>query len=260
MKKEKLEIISGIHSVLEALRAEKRDFYTIFIKNSFKKFKFDSTDHKRSELYEILTIVHNKNFQVEYVDTAFLDKLTDKARHQGIAAEVSHFSTKTGKDFFAKLKNIDGSPFVLILESLEDPHNFGALIRTALCAGVDFIMIPKDRSVACLPSVSRASAGAMEHAEVFVITNTASTIRKLKKSGAWIAGLDAKGGTLLFEADFSGFFVLVLGGEHKGIRPLVKKECDFLISIPIKGKINSLNASVAGAIAMYEATRKRVKM
>ena len=250
MGKDKSEILSGIHPVFEALKANRREFYKIFIKKNLKR--------SRPEIDGIIKYADNINCQIEYIDPLFLDKLTNDAKHQGIAAKVSLYPAQTGKDFFAKFKKTEKQPFVLILENLEDPHNFGALIRTALCAGVDFIMIPKDRSVAPVPSVSRSSAGAMEHAEIFLITNTASTIRELKENGAWVAGLDASGETPLFKADFSGFFALVVGGEHKGIRPLVKKECDFLISIPIQGKVNSLNASVAGGVALYEAYRKRV--
>ncbi|MCK5543274.1 MAG: 23S rRNA (guanosine(2251)-2'-O)-methyltransferase RlmB [Desulfobacterales bacterium] len=252
MKKNKTEILSGIHPVFEALKANRRKFYKLFLKKSFKK-----PNLKRSEFDEIFKIIENINCGIQYVEQSYLDKLTNDAKHQGVAAEVSLYPVQTGNDFFQKYKKLEKPPFVLILENLEDPHNFGALIRTALCAGVDFIMIPKDRSVAPVPSVSRSSAGAMEHAQIFLITNIASTIRELKENGAWVAGLDASGDTELYKADFSGFFALVVGGEHKGIRPLVKKECDFLISIPIKGKINSLNASVAGGIALYEALRKR---
>jgi 23S rRNA (guanosine2251-2'-O)-methyltransferase len=249
MKKEKTEILSGVHPVLEALKAGRRKFHKIFLKKDSKRL--------RPEVSEIFEYADNLSCKIEYLETDELDSLTKDAKHQGVAAKVSLFPAKTGRDFFARIKNFDKSPFVLILENIEDPHNFGALIRTALCAGIDYIMIPKDRSVAPVPSVSRSSAGAMEHAEIFLITNTASTIRKLKEKGAWVAGLDATGETSLFKADFSGFFALVVGGEHKGIRPLVKKECDFLISIPIKGRVNSLNASVAGGVALYEALRKR---
>ena len=252
MKKDKTEILSGIHPVFEALKANRREFHKIFLKKEFKK-----SNIKRAEISKLIKIVENISCEVEYVGSSHLDKLTKDAKHQGVAAKVSLYPVQTGNDFFKKYKKLKKPPFILILENIEDPHNFGALIRTALCAGVDFIMIPKDRSVAPLPSVSRSSAGAMEHAQIFLITNTASTIRELKENGAWIAGLDADGDTTLYDADFSGFFALVVGGEHKGIRPLVKKECDFLISIPIKGKINSLNASVAGGVALYEAMRKR---
>ncbi len=249
MDNRKTEILSGIHPVIEALKANRRKFFKIFIKKNLKR--------SRPEINAFFKHIDHMNCEFEYVDTRLLDELTNNAKHQGIAARVSAFPVMNNNDFFARVEKSEKPPFVLILENIEDPHNFGALIRTALCAGADYIMIPKDRSVAPVPSVSRSSAGAMEYAEICLITNTASTIRKLKDKGAWIAGLDASGETSLFDTDFSGFFALVVGGEHKGIRPLVKKECDFLISIPMQGKINSLNASVAGGIVLYEAFRKR---
>jgi len=139
------------------------------------------------------------------------------------------------------------------MENIEDPHNLGALIRTALSAGVDYLLIPKDRSAGPSSTVSRTSAGAMEHADIYMITNTAALLRALKEKGVWVFGLDADGDRSLFDADLKGPLALVIGGENKGVRPLVKKECDFLLSIPNKSRINSLNASVAGGIAMYEA-------
>ncbi len=145
----------------------------------------------------------------------------------------------------------------MILEGVDDPHNLGAIIRTALCSGVDHIVLPKDRSVHPSPSVSRASAGAMEHADISIVTNITFFIKELKKKGVWVAGLDAQGETSLFKADLSGSIALVVGGEHSGIRPLVKKECDFLISLPMVKGVTSLNASVACGIAMYEVFRQR---
>ena len=148
--------------------------------------------------------------------------------------------------------------FILILESIEDPQNTGALIRTALCAGVDYIAMPKDRCALPSAGVSRSSAGAMEHAPIFLTTNISNLIRDLKKYGAWVSGLDAGGDKGLFEADFTGSIALVVGGEHTGLRPGVSKACDFILSIPMETRITSLNASVAGGIAMFEARRQRL--
>jgi len=252
MENNKTEILSGIHPVFEALRAGRRNFHSLFLKKEYQR-----SDLNRTRINKICQYAEKRGLRIEYVEQLFLDKLIKGTKHQGIAARVSYYPILGLSDFFIMHKKSENLPFVLILENIEDPHNFGALIRTALCAGVDCIMIPKDRSVSPVPSVSRASAGAMEHAQIFKITNVANTIKKLKQKGAWVAGLDASGDTTLYNADFSGFFILVVGGEHKGIRPLVKKECDFLISIPVKGAVNSLNASVAGGIALYEAARQR---
>lgn len=245
--KGKSELIFGFHSVLEALTAQKRKFFKILIS---KKKSSQRTD-------KIETIARQNHIKIESVDSELLDKMTHFSNHQGVVAQTSAYPVKKAAQVISLVQQNSSPCFILILENIEDPHNLGAIIRTALCAGVDYILIPKDR--ACLPSptVSRSSAGAMEHADIYMITNTASIIRSLKENGVWISGLDADGDTTLFDADLTGNVALVIGGEHKGIRPLVKKECDFLISIPNKGNINSLNASVAGGVAMYEALRQR---
>ena len=245
--KQKSEILFGYHSIYEALKAGKRTINTLYI--SRKRAV------KRADKIEALA--DKKNVNIEYTRPEKIDKLTQHARHQGMAADVSLFPLKSINELKTGLENQNKDTFVLILESIEDPHNLGALIRTGLCAGVDHILIPKDRAAHPSSSVSRSSAGAMEHADIYLVTNTASVLKSLKKYGMWIFGLDAAGDTSLFNADFQGNIGLVVGGEHKGIRPLVKKECDFLLSIPNQGKINSLNASVAGGVAMFEALRQR---
>jgi len=248
MATQKTEILFGFHSVYEALGAGRRQFELVYIADRRSSGRAD----------KVVNFAKKKGIQIQYTDPKDLDKLTRFAPHQGIVASVGLFPTKKATELLPLLEKRDAPYFILIVESIEDPHNLGALIRTALCADVDYIMIPKDRS--CLPSstVSRSSAGAMEHADIFMITNTASILRSLKESGAWIFGLDAGGSTGLYGSDLTGNIALIIGGEHKGIRPGVKKECDFLLSIPISGKINSLNASVAGGVAMYEAMRQRI--
>ena len=183
--------------------------------------------------------------------------MTEGSNHQGIAARTSFFPVKNAAEMVHKIGPEGKSCFILVMENIEDPHNLGALIRTALSAGVDYILIPKDRAAGPSSTVSRSSAGAMEHADIYMITNTAALLKSLKEKGVWVFGLDADGDRSLFDADLKGPIALVIGGENKGVRPLVKKECDFLLSIPNKGRINSLNASVAGGIAMYEALRQR---
>ncbi|MDA3916138.1 MAG: 23S rRNA (guanosine(2251)-2'-O)-methyltransferase RlmB [Deltaproteobacteria bacterium] len=246
--KEKSDILFGFHSVYEALKADRRKFYKIFVspqKRSLTRFE------------KIEVLAPKKNIKIEKAVPDFFDKMTNFANHQGILAKTSFFPVKNASEVTTLIKKQQKPCFILIMESIEDPHNLGALIRTALCAGVDYILIPKNRCATPSSTVSRSSAGAMEHANIFMITNTASILRSLKENGVWISGLDAKGNTSLFEADLNGNIALVIGGEHKGIRPGVKKECDFLLSIPNQGNINSLNASVAGGIAMYEAFRQR---
>ncbi len=245
--KEKTDILFGFHSVYEALRAKKRIFYKIFF----------SKKRSQQRTARIETLAQERQIKIESVGPERLDKMTHFSKHQGIVAQTSFFPVKKAAEVVNIIKDNVNPCFILVLENIEDPHNTGALVRTALCAGVDYILIPKDRSAGPSSTISRSSAGAMEHANIYMITNTASLLRSLKENNVWISGLDADGDTSLFSADLTGNIALVIGGEHKGIRPVVKKECDFLLSIPNKGNINSLNASVAGGIAMYEALRQR---
>ncbi len=243
------EILFGFHSVYEALSAGKRHFKTVLLS--------DRRQDPRVEKTQVLAL--EKQIKVKRMTGEELDRIAPDSHHQGIAAEVSPLPVGDSRQLLGQIAERQSPFFILFAESIEDPHNLGALIRTALCAGVDYIIIPKDRSALPSPSVSRSSAGAMEHATIFLATNAASLLRSLKDSGAWISGLDADGDRDIFQADFTGDLVLVVGGEHKGIRPVVRKECDFIVSIPISGAVNSLNASVAGGIAMYEALRQRQK-
>ena len=144
-----------------------------------------------------------------------------------------------------------------MLDNIQDPQNLGAIIRTALCVGVDGIILPKDRSAQPTPSVSKASAGALEHINLARVTNLVQTIKHCKKSGLWVIGLQKDAGQSIYTGDLTGSIAIVLGGEQKGMRPLVKNNCDFLFSIPQQGPVDSLNASAAAAVAMYESFRQR---
>jgi 23S rRNA (guanosine2251-2'-O)-methyltransferase len=146
---------------------------------------------------------------------------------------------------------------ILILDQIQDPQNLGALLRTALCAGVDQVIVPKDRAAGATPAVSRASAGALEHIRMSQVVNLANIIQELKERGLWVFGLDRDGRVSIYSTDFSVPMALVIGGEGKGIRPLIKKSCDDLIFIPQAALLNSLNASAAGAVVLYEAFRQR---
>jgi 23S rRNA (guanosine2251-2'-O)-methyltransferase len=150
--------------------------------------------------------------------------------------------------------------FLILLDGIVDPRNLGALMRTAICAGAEAIIIPKDRSAGPSAIVSKASAGALEHLNLVRVTNIPNTIKALKEIGYWITGLDMAADHSLFSCDLSGPVALVIGGEEKGIRPLVRKQCDYLVSIPQAGPVDSLNASVAGAVVMYEIFRQKQKI
>lgn len=160
-------------------------------------------------------------------------------------------------DLISSSKPSAHNRFLLLLDNIQDPHNLGALSRTALCAGVEGIIIPRDRSAGPGPTACKASAGALEHLPVAQITNMVKFIKELKRINFWIIGLDGESKQSVFSIDLTCNLAIIIGGEEKGIRLLVKKECDYLVSIPQSEQINSLNASAAGAVVMYEALRQR---
>lgn len=244
----KTEILSGIHSVLEAVNAGRRDFFEIYIakKSSPKRFG------------KLPLFGEKQNVPVRRVDSGRLKSLAGTDKHQGVCARVGPYPLVSIADILNKRKFNHPNHFILLLDCIADPHNLGALVRTALCAGTDGIVISKDRSSPPTPSVSRTSAGALEHVFLARVTNMVSAIKTLKKEGLWIMGMDRFAGTSIFGIDLTCSAAIVIGGEEKGMRRLVKKHCDLLMSIPQKGEINSLNASVAGGVVMYEAFRQRV--
>lgn len=237
----KPEILFGIHPVLECLRAGRRKIDRIF-----------ATEKPSVRIQEIITTARDHGLTVGTVTPSDLDAMTRKGYHQGVAARVSAYPLVAPGDLLTPQP-----PFLLIMDSILDPQNMGALVRTALCAGITGIIIAKDRQAPPTPAVSRASAGALEHMRLAQVTNLANTLEMLKKEGIWIFGLDLGSGTSLYQSDPTGPLALVVGGEEKGLRPLVKKSCDLLVAIPQVGPLNSLNASAAGAVAMYEAFRRR---
>ena len=243
----KREILFGINPVLEALKAGRRIFFEVYIVK--KKIS--------QRLKKMLTLSKAKKIPVEWVEPSQLKSLTGTDQHQGIGARTSRFPLSGISDIIDSIQPNGTNHLLLLVDNVMDPHNLGALIRTALCVGVDGIIITKDRSVMPTPAVSKASAGALEHIRLVRVTNMVNTIKVLKEKGWWIAGMEKASGKSIFLSDLTGSVAIVIGGEEKGIRPLVKKNCDFLMSIPQSGPVNSLNASVAGAVAMYEAFRQR---
>jgi 23S rRNA (guanosine2251-2'-O)-methyltransferase len=237
------EILFGLHPVSEALKAGKRRFFEIYIPDKRPSGRIEGMVEQARRL----------NIPVRQVPADRLDAMTNGRVHQGMGARVSPYPYT---DISSMVQGPD--PFLLILDSIVDPQNLGALIRTALCAGAGGIILPRDRSAAPSPVVSKASAGAMEHMPAAQVTNLTGAIGELKKKGMWISGLDIEGEQTIYASDLTGPLALVIGGEEKGIRPLVKKQCDFLVRIPQKGPLNSLNASAAGAVVMYEAFRQRM--
>jgi len=243
----KKEILYGVHPVFEALKAGRRDFFEVYI----------AKDKTSKRIDELVAIAESMKTPVERVEPLTLKSMTGTDLHQGLGARTGPFPISGISDIFDGVRSNDANHLLLLLDNIMDPHNLGALIRTALCVGVDGIIIPKDRSVPPTPAVSKASAGALEHIRLVRVTNMVNTIKDLKEKGLWIAGMEKTSDKSIFFSDLTGPVAIVIGGEEKGMRPLVKKHCDFLMSIPQTGQVNSLNASVAGAVVMYEAFRQR---
>ncbi len=242
------EILYGIHPVAEALKARRRKIFECYIAETSRS----------ARLSELQVQAETNGIPVRKISFERLEAITRTDSHQGIAAGVSRYPAVSIQELLDRPPSDGRERLLLLLDHVVDPHNLGALTRTALCAGIDGIVIPKDRSAQPSPAVSKASAGAIEHIQLSIVTNMADTISLLKKAGFWIVGLEKESDRSLYQSDLTGNLAIVVGGEEKGIRPLVRKKCDYLISIPQRTTVNSLNASVAGAVVIYEACRQRL--
>lgn len=240
------ELVFGVNPVREALRGT-RGVFELYVQAS-------ATDHR---LEKILKLAEERGVPIRRRERDDLTKLCASSHHQGVALMVEPFQYTDLDDLVARIDEAGHSGFLLVLDGIQDPHNLGALIRTAACAGCDGIIIPKDRAVGVTPTVEKASAGAVETIPVALVTNVAQTLQVLKDGGYWVYGLAGEAGQSLYDVDFDRKIVLLVGNEGEGIRPLVRKQCDVVLSIPLYGGVSSLNASVAGGIALFEAARRR---
>lgn len=215
---------------------------------------------KKGEIEGSLRIIMKKardrGIPVIEADRNKLDQIAEGGNHQGVIAYAAAHDYASIDDIFKNAENRSHPPFIVILDKITDPHNLGSIIRTANCAGVDGIIIPKRGSVGLNEVVSKTSAGAIEYVPVCRVTNISQTIDSLKERGVWVAGAEA-GGETMYKTDLKGSMALVIGSEGEGISRLVKEKCDFLVEIPMFGDVNSLNASVAAAVLMYEIVRQR---
>lgn len=206
----------------------------------------------------LMSRAKQQGVKIQYVDKTVLNQMTQNAPHQGVVAEVDFVERYTSwEDFLHLLDRKDTPGLLAILDSVQDPHNLGAIIRSAEGAGLDGLIIPKDRSAGLSPTVFKTSAGAAAHLPVVQVTNLVRTIKELKDLGYWFAGADQSGDRFYDQPDWSGPMGIVLGSEGSGMRRLVREQCDFLIQIPILGTIESLNVSAAAAILFFEAQRQR---
>ena len=242
------DVLVGRNAVTEALKSGR----------GINKLWIASGDREGS-VSEIAALAKERGIVVQYVERAKIEAFAGGHRHQGVLAYVAPVPYAELDDILKAAEEKGEAPFLVLLDELEDPHNLGALLRTADATGVHGILIPKRRSVSLNATVAKTSAGAVEYVPVARIGNIAQTLKKLKEKGFWGAGADMDGEKAYYEADLTGPLVLVVGSEGRGMSRLTKEACDFIVSMPMVGRINSLNASVAGSILMYESMRQRLQ-
>ena len=243
----KNEIIIGRNAVKEALETNRIIDYILLAKGD----KFGS-------IKPLIFKCREKGIVIKEVSPAKLDAIAGNDSHQGIAAVTAVKEYCTVDDIFLKASKKNQSPFIIMADELNDPHNLGAIIRTAEAAGVHGIIIPERRSVGLTSTVYKSSAGALSHMLVAKVKNLSSTIDNLKKRGVWIYAADMDGTQPWYKADFKGSICLVVGSEGEGIGQLIKSKCDIIVSLPMCGKVNSLNVSVASGIIIYEILKQRL--
>lgn len=239
------DIIAGRNPVAEALRSG-RSVDCLYI----------AKGELNGSVKVIAALAREKKIPIKEVDRKKLDQMTAGSAHQGVAAAASVKEYASVDDIFALAQKRNEPPFIIVLDEIEDPHNLGAIIRTAECAGAHGIIIPKRRAAGLSFTVGKASAGAYEYVPVARVTNIAAAIDELKERGCWVYGADMDGQTYC-SCDLRGAAALVIGSEGRGLGRLVREKCDAVLSLPMKGRINSLNASVAAGILMYEFSRQR---
>ena len=245
---EREDLVVGRNAVMELLKSDR----TI-------EFIYVAKGDNEGSIKKILTLAKEKKVVIKEVEKRKLDFMCDGGVHQGIVARVSEFKYCEVADILEFAKQREEQPFIVVLDEIEDPHNLGSIIRTAELCGVHGIIIPKRRNVGITSTVYKCAVGAVEYMKVAKVTNINATIDELKEHGVWVYGADIEGTEYSFETDFSGPCALVIGSEGRGISKLTLKKCDKLVKIPMIGKINSLNASVAGGIMMYEVLKGRLQ-
>ena len=245
---EREDIVIGRNAVIETLKGD-RTIETLYISNN----KLEGS------INIIISLAKEKRVLIKEVDKRKLDSMCDGRAHQGVIAKVTPYKYSEVSDILDLAEERGESPFIVILDEVEDPHNLGSIVRTAELFGVHGIIIPKRRSASVSATVYKSSVGAIEHVKVAKVTNLNATIEDLKQKGIWVYGADIRAEEYSYQIDFSGPCAIIIGNEGRGISKLTIQKCDKLIKIPMVGKINSLNASVAGGIIMYEVLKGRLK-
>jgi 23S rRNA (guanosine2251-2'-O)-methyltransferase len=241
------QIIHGLHPIYHALKTHPSPIKRIVI----------SRGRNRKPLMEILRLAEERGIAVQWAARDNLTRVAKTTSHQGILAYMEEFTYVEPADIVRRWRETGQKAFILIVDGVEDPQNLGGLIRTANAFGVHGVVIPRDRATPITPIVIKASVGAAFHIPIARVTNIASCIEFLKQRDLWILGAEAGAQRAIYEYDLNLDLVIVIGSEGRGIRHLVKRKCDFLASIPLRGEVTSLNASVAGAVVMFEVSRQR---
>ena len=240
------EIIYGLHAVEAALKYQSADVLEIWL----------DTQRKDNRIQTIASLAKKAGVTVNRTTREMLDEQSRGQRHQGVAASVRPGKAGTEKDLDTILQE-QGSPFFLILDNVQDPHNLGACLRSADAAGVHAVIVPKDRAAGLTATVRKVACGAAESVPLIQVTNLARTLKALKKQGVWLVGLAGEGTRNLYECDLKGPLAIVMGAEGEGLRRLTREACDFLVRIPMLGRVESLNVSVATGVSLFEAVRQR---
>lgn len=239
--------VEGRNAVLELLESGK-DINKIYV----------TRGEKHGSINKIIAIANEKRIIIVEKDKKQMEQMAQNENYQGVIAIVPPFEYCEIEDILETAKERNEEPFVLILDGIEDPHNLGSIIRTAETAGVHGVIIPKHRAAAVNSTVNKVSAGAVQHMKIARVTNISDSMQELKDKGLWICGTDISTNKYYYEQDFKGPIGIVIGNEGKGMSDKVKKNCDFLVKIPMKGKVTSLNASVSAGIVVYEAMKQRM--
>ncbi|WP_431603157.1 23S rRNA (guanosine(2251)-2'-O)-methyltransferase RlmB [Clostridium beijerinckii] len=245
---EREDIVIGRNAVIEALKGD-RTIETLYISNS----KLEGS------IKTIVSLAKENRILMKEVDKRKLDSMCGGEVHQGVIAKVTPYKYSEVSDILNLAEKRGEAPFIVILDEIEDPHNLGSIVRTAELFGVHGIILPKRRSASVSTTVYKSSVGAIEHVKIAKVTNLNSTIEELKEKGVWVYGADIRAEEYSYQVDFGGPCAVIIGNEGRGISKLTVEKCDKLIKIPMVGKINSLNASVAGGIIMYEVLKGRLK-
>lgn len=241
------EIIAGKHSVTEALRSG-RTINKIWIAENAQKHLTQPIIFEAKKLGVV----------IQQVDKRKLDQMAPGIQHQGVVAQAAPYAYAEVEDILQAAEAKGEAPFILLLDEIEDPHNLGSILRTADCTGVHGVIVPKRRSAQVTATVSKTSAGAAEYVPVARVTNLGQTIEELKERGIWVVGTDVSASSEMYDTNvFDGPVAVVIGNEGKGMGRLIREKCDVLVKLPMKGQINSLNASVAAGVVMYEVLRRR---